>query len=393
MQKIFIMLVAITIAASVHAIPAYINYQGTLLNDSGVPVTQNNVPVVISIWDHATNTAAANKKYQESHTVNVDDGNFSFAIGSGSSPVGTYNAALFDTAGERYLQLNVNGEDMLPRVRFLSAPFTLQSQNTQTLGNFPPAYFASASALAALQNQVNNLQIPSAENMCRATFGAVWIASQNFCLGGSVDASDHDFNKEDLTGVHLRNAKLIKTNLSQTQLRNACIFNTSFSPETLFGDANFFGSAVVGASFENINLKTTFLSGLYTDGITECPAQGDLPEAWECIPVTEAPKTYRLVGPGVSFSARCDLPAAKWEGVTLPGALLGADFSHNLFRNCTLQGGTNFKDANLYGAKFIGCSVYSPIVFNNTTCPDGTNSDDTSNDGTCFGHGVPTPNK
>ena len=145
---------ALLCAGLTHAVPVLINYQGTYLDDAGVPVTQASTPVIISIWDDATSTNTVNRKFQENHTVNIDDGVFSLQIGSGGTPVGTFDAALFDTTSNLYLQLTINGETMLPRVRFLSAPYTLQSANSAKLGNQPITYFASAADLTNLQTSL-----------------------------------------------------------------------------------------------------------------------------------------------------------------------------------------------------------------------------------------------
>jgi uncharacterized protein YjbI with pentapeptide repeats len=45
--------------------------------------------------------------------------------------------------------------------------------------------------------------------------------------------------------------------------------------------------------------------------------------------------------------------------------------------------GANFTGANLSGADFTGAN-FTGAIWNNTTCPDGTNSND--NSGTCIGH-------
>jgi hypothetical protein len=59
-------------------------------------------------------------------------------------------------------------------------------------------------------------------------------------------------------------------------------------------------------------------------------------------------------------------------------------------QNCDLIGlslyGINLTGANLTGANLTG-AVLTGVTWSNTTCPDGTNSDD---DGTCIGDGIPT---
>ena len=95
----------------------------------------------------------------------------------------------------------------------------------------------------------------------------------------------------------------------------------------------------------------------------------------------------------------CDLkPATSCPGADLSGQNLsgmdlhssvfvgtnfdGADLSETILLDANLTNasmrGTNLLGANLINAKLDG------IVWENTTCPDGTNSDD--NLGTCCGH-------
>src|SRR5690606_31642822 len=74
--------------------PAWVNFQGRLLDDGGVPVTQSDMAFVVKIWSDPASTLPANLKYSESHTVNVDDGVYSFPIGSGTPLSGVYGGSL-----------------------------------------------------------------------------------------------------------------------------------------------------------------------------------------------------------------------------------------------------------------------------------------------------------
>lgn len=60
--------------------------------------------------------------------------------------------------------------------------------------------------------------------------------------------------------------------------------------------------------------------------------------------------------------------------------LLGASFQGARLRD------VKFDSSNLFGASFTRSQRVS-VTFSNTTCPDGTNSDDAG--GSCVGHGVP----
>ena len=91
---------------------------------------------------------------------------------------------------------------------------------------------------------------------------------------------------------------------------------------------------------------------------------------------------------------------ASLLGANLSGAnLSSADFSHASLANAILNGanltgthlaaadvaGDDLTNANLTGANFGFASGTDSLVYSNTTCPDGSNSD--ANGGTCAGFG------
>ena len=75
---------------------------------------------------------------------------------------------------------------------------------------------------------------------------------------------------------------------------------------------------------------------------------------------------------------------ASW-GTTeyLHAATANANLELANLTNATLNA-TNLTKADLFGVNLSGATV-SEVLWNNTTCPDGTNSD--NNGGTCLGHG------
>ena len=86
-----------------------------------------------------------------------------------------------------------------------------------------------------------------------------------------------------------------------------------------------------------------------------------------------------------------DAHAVDWHGVTAEhflaeaanfrnADLSDADLAHSSFSN------DDFTNANLSGANVTGVQWEDdgPNTWNNTTCPDGTNSDNHGN--TCVGH-------
>lgn len=83
---------------------------------------------------------------------------------------------------------------------------------------------------------------------------------------------------------------------------------------------------------------------------------------------------------------------ATFQGTNLQNAnLQNNDLSNGSFQNANLQN-TNFTNANFSAADFLGAqnmdtANLTGVTWNNTTCPDGTNSDNNGN--TCIGHLTP----
>ena len=85
---------------------------------------------------------------------------------------------------------------------------------------------------------------------------------------------------------------------------------------------------------------------------------------------------------GVTLSS-ANLAGAHLTGANLKGAQLnGADLTSADLRGANLTG-ANLTGANLYGAVTTG-AAFKQAIWGNTTCPDGTNSDDDG--GSCAGH-------
>lgn len=165
----FLLLLALPMVAL--AVPNYINYQGRLLDNNGIPITQNNMAMVVSIWTAST---AGTKLYQENQTVNVNDGVYAFQIGNGTGGTPVWNpSSLFNTSSPRFVELTVQGQTLAPRIQLLSAPFTLQSGNSDNLGGQPIGYFGTVTAENSLQNQISDLynKLGSMQVMCEMNHG------------------------------------------------------------------------------------------------------------------------------------------------------------------------------------------------------------------------------
>ena len=98
-------------------------------------------------------------------------------------------------------------------------------------------------------------------------------------------------------------------------------------------------------------------------------------------------RAARLDGANLSDAVldRADLSEAVLGVANLPGAsFVGADLTDASLSYSNVWN-ADFTDANLSGARLTDASL-TGVVWSNTTCPDGSNSDSHAN--TCVGYGV-----
>ncbi len=200
-------------------IPDLINYQGRLLDGNGVPTTIANAAFTVGLWQDETSTLPQDKLYEENHTVNVNDGNYSFLIGNGTPVSGTFNANIFNS-GTVWIEITVQSETLTPRIALQSTPFAFQTYNTQTLDNKSASYFASSQDITTLLN--------SFINFCNAQSGA-WIENHHRCAIGAVNVSGLDLSNEDFSDITLDGADFTNTDLSNTTFLDASVINTDFT--------------------------------------------------------------------------------------------------------------------------------------------------------------------
>jgi hypothetical protein len=116
------------IAAASAAPPPDVTYQGRLLDPSGEPLA-GPVDLEIRVFDQP---AAGTELYRGQHPgVALADGVFGVQLGTGASPVGSFDAALFAQMN-RWLEVAVDGEMLAPRQAFSSVAYALQAEHAQT---------------------------------------------------------------------------------------------------------------------------------------------------------------------------------------------------------------------------------------------------------------------
>ncbi|MEL6178178.1 MAG: pentapeptide repeat-containing protein, partial [Myxococcota bacterium] len=188
--------------------------------------------------------------------------------------------------------------------------------------------------------------------------------------------------------VNCQEMSLQGFDLSRSDLRGANFAGTDLAGATLF-ETDLTGADLTGADLTNTNLGQAFLARAVLDAVvwdnTRCP-DGTLSDdnGGTCGGHLDDLRSRCDVRPNVDCSGQ-DLSNADLRYANLAGAdLVGANVS-----------GTDFTGANLTGSDF-SLAVLTDVVWNSTTCPDGTLSDDhTSADdptqGSCGGHLNPTP--
>jgi uncharacterized protein YjbI with pentapeptide repeats len=230
------------------------------------------------------------------------------------------------------------------------------------------------------------------------------VQSDNF--SGDTFPASTDFDGANMVGDDLTGASLVGADLSgiatssldYLSLSGADLENADLSGINLLQDN------VEGTNLTNTDLSGASMNGLVQDGtVTGVPAS--LPSGtllvggWfvgpyqylQGVPGTVLANTdFSSTGlelnnaivqsddlNGDTFAPGTDFSSSSLAGTTFEGdSLVGADFSN------THVSGADFTNADLTGASFTGDDT-SGVIWSNTTCPDGTNSD--NDGGSCAG--------
>lgn len=214
----------------------------------------------------------------------------------------------------------------------------------------------------ALDWNIQGIQGPPGQG---GSSGLVCIA----CL--TVDIL-HRINEADLTGVNFNDA-----NLAHSILSNNDISGSSFVYAVLSG-VDLTGVNATGVDFSHVNLYGATLSN------------ADLSNTI-FIAATLNSSIHNAEADNANFSN------SNMRGVDLRNSNLSGSIMTNVnllqsylveanFLNVDLTN-ANLTEANFTGAINVDTTIRTGVIWSNTTCPDGTNSDD--NGGTCEGHLTP----
>jgi uncharacterized protein YjbI with pentapeptide repeats len=206
----------------------------------------------------------------------------------------------------------------------------------------------------------------------------------------SADLSNCDLSGMQMAGVNLYDADLSGANLSGANLSGANLGGADLTGANLTGaildNADLFTSTLIGATFNNASLLNTNLEDAYAPGgsfinadlrganlyfatLSDADLSGaNLSDSWLSI--------YTLEG---SILHNADFSGSVISGDMRNTDLRGADLSFTVLSYVSLND-ADLTNANLLGADDEGGNNLDGVIWGNTVCADGSNSDDDDGD-------------
>jgi uncharacterized protein YjbI with pentapeptide repeats len=206
-----------------------------------------------------------------------------------------------------------------------------------------------------------------------------------------ADLVNCDLSGMDLEGINIWSANLSGANLSSSNLSDALLegvdFTNANATGAIFDQADLFAAFLEDGTFDNASLRDTNMEDAQADGASFVNADmrgADLYFA----NVRDANLS------GANFTDtwlnRADFERSNLQNAVFTGSniisvdfketdLSGADFSFTLLKNSPMRF-ADLRNANLLGAELDGSNVLEGIIWGNTTCSDGSNSDDDDGD-------------
>jgi len=370
MLGLFIALVA-SAAADTPVGP--MNYQGRLLNDSGIPLT-GSYNFVVRVYDAVS---GGTLKYQENHNaVAVDDGVYNFLVGTQTKSGGdsTWSVELWNCCANLFMEIVVNGEALSPRHRLAAAPYAFQANLALTTNN---ALALGGKTAAEYDNILGAI--------CESSKGK-WLELVQKCLGAgssfpgsgnialntltaSTDLTNLDLSRADITGINFGTANLSGTIFDRASVRLSDISNANLTNTVITNLANASGGVMTanltGAKISHVNLSGTSLAGANLTGasiadLVSCPYA--LPANYHCVYQQDTSNSKRIVvGPNMNFSDT-SLLKNRVNSTDLSNyeVAFNKDFSGGNFSNNQIAGPYPlFQNAIMTGADFRGAEIYT----------------------------------
>ncbi len=123
--------------ASAHPLPREFNYQGRVTDLVGAPVADGPLDLTVSLWDEPGGGFLV---WEETLTVQVTDGIVHATLGA-SNPLD------LDFSERYWLEIEVDGDVLDPRMPLHSVPYAIHAAGADTLGGYGPADFLLADDL------------------------------------------------------------------------------------------------------------------------------------------------------------------------------------------------------------------------------------------------------
>jgi uncharacterized protein YjbI with pentapeptide repeats len=200
-----------------------------------------------------------------------------------------------------------------------------------------------------------------------------------------ADLRNCDLSGMQLAGVNLYDADLTGANLSDANLIGAILGGAELSGANLSGaildNADLFTTELIGAIFDGASLRNTNMDDAYAPGgsfinadlrganlyfatMSDANLSGaNLSDSWLGI--------YTFEG---SILQNADFSGSSISGDLRNTDLRGADLSFTTLSYVSLNN-ADLRNANLLGADFQTGNNLSGVIWGNTICPDGSNSD------------------
>ena len=213
-----------------------------------------------------------------------------------------------------------------------------------------------------------------------------------------ADLRNCDLSGRNMAGVNLFSAKLNGANLSNADLSGADLSGADLAGANLNGaildNASLFTTNLVAATFDNASLRNTNMDDAYAPGGSFINA--DLRGANLYFAFI---RDANLSGANFSnaYLSNFDVVGSNLQNAIFTGTLLfdvdmqntdlsGADLSFTSLAYVSFNN-ADFRDATLLGAERGDGVNWSGVIWGNTTCADGSSSDDTDGDNfTCEGN-------
>lgn len=172
------------VVAAVHATataPANIvNYQGRLLNTTGVPVSDATASISFAFYTASSggtclwSNSSASCASVTARTVTLTDGLFTENLGdtAAATPYAAIGDAVFFDNVAVYLEVIVNTETLTPRKRLLAAPYAI---NASAIDGFSSTQAGGTSALALVLDTTGNLQLTGSPQGTGISQGSLYI--------------------------------------------------------------------------------------------------------------------------------------------------------------------------------------------------------------------------